>query len=168
MNKIKHKIDQAIEKFLLILETLIAIASMVVLIGLLIVEFGHIFTDLSFFSREDAVSHFLHEILSIVIGLEFVKLLMHLTPANILEVLTMAIARGIIVNHGSALDNLLSIACIIGMFAARRYLIPRNELYQEMDEAHHHTGGGRKHHHGKHHGHHDSHHDNHTEKQETH
>ena len=159
MNEIKHKIDQLIEKFLILLETLIAIASMVVLVGLLVMEFGHIFTDLSFFHKDDAVSHFLHEILSIVIGLEFVKLLMHLTPANILEVLTMAIARGIIVNHGTAVDNLLSIACIIGMFAARRYLIPRNELYQEMDEAHHHTG--RKHRHGRHTSHHE-------ETQETH
>ena len=159
MNEFKHKIDQLIEKFLVVLETGIAIASMVVLIGLLFAEFAHIFTDMSFFSQDDAVSHFLHEVLSIVIGLEFVKLLMHLTPANILEVLTMAIARGIIVNHGSAVDNLLSIACIIGMFAARRYLIPRNELYQEMDEVPHHTG--RKHRHGKHHNHHEEH-------QETH
>lgn len=163
MNEIKHKIDQAIEKFLIILETGIAIASMLVLVGLLVMEFGHIFTDVSFFHQDDAVSHFLHEILSIVIGLEFVKLLMHLTPANILEVLTMAIARGIIVNHGSAVDNLLSIACIIGMFAARRFLIPRNELYQEMDEAPHHTGG-RKHRHGGH-GKHTNHHE---EPQETH
>lgn len=162
MNEIKHKIDQIIEKFLVLLETVIAIASMLVLIGLLVVEFGHIFTDLSFFSQEDAVSNFLHEILSIVIGLEFVKLLMHLTPANILEVLTMAIARGIIVNHGSAVDNLLSIACIIGMFAARRFLIPRNELYTEMDEAPHHTG--RKHRHGKH----GKHEEKAEEKQETH
>ena len=132
---------------------------MVVLVGLLVIEFSHIFTDMSFFHQDDAVSHFLHEILSIVIGLEFVKLLMHLTPANILEVLTMAIARGIIVNHGSAVDNLLSIACIIGLFAARRYLIPRHELYQEMDEAPQH--GGRKHRHGKHGGHQEEH-------QETH
>ena len=169
MNEIKKKIDHAIEKFLVILETLIAIASMVVLVILLFVEFGHIFTDPSFFQESDAVNHFLHEILSIVIGLEFVKLLMHLTPANILEVLTMAIARGIIVTHGSAVDNLLSIACIIGMFAARRFLIPRSELYQQMDEAPHHSGG-RKHRHGKHgkHSDHDSEQEHHSEKQETH
>jgi len=159
MNEIKHKVDQLLEKFLVLLETLIAIASTIVLVCLLVVEFGHIFTDLSFLHEDGAVSHFLHEILSIVIGLEFVKLLMHLTPANILEVLTMAIARGIIVNHGSAVDNLLSIACIIGLFAARRYLIPRNELHQEMDEAPQH--GGRKHRHGKHGSHHE-------EYQETH
>lgn len=162
MNEIKHKVDQLLEKFLIVLETLIAIFSTIVLVGMLVSEFAHIFTDFSFLHEDGAVSHFLHEILSIVIGLEFVKLLMHLTPANILEVLTMAIARGIIVDHGSAVDNLLSIACIIGMFAARRYLIPKHELHQEMDEAPHHAG--RKHRHGKH-GKHD---DSQPEKQETH
>lgn len=161
MNEFKHKIDQLIERFLVVLETCIAIVSMIVLVGLLLMEFSHVFMDMSFFQQDDAVSHFLHEILSIVIGLEFVKLLMHLTPANILEVLTMAIARGIIVDHGSAVDNLLSIACIIGMFAARRYLIPRNELYQEMDEAHHNTN--RRHRHGNH-----GNHGKNNEHQETH
>ena len=88
--------------------------------------------------------------MDIVIGLEFVKLLMHLTPGNILEVLTMALSRGIIVNHGSAVENLMSIACIIALFAAKRYLIPRAELNKEMDESapepHHHRGH-RKHKH---------------------
>lgn len=147
MSELKHKVDTIIGKALLVLETLIAIIAMVVLVILLVVELAHMVMDPSYFLANDAVTEFLHEILSIVVGLEFVKLLLHLTPANILEVLTMAIARGIIVSHGSAVDNLLSIACIIGMFAARRFLIPRNELYQEMDDSGHH--GGRKHRHGR-------------------
>lgn len=140
MNDLKHKIDRGIEKILVIVETLIAILTAVALVVMLGIELYHMCIDpAAYFSGEDAVSHYLHEILNIVIGLEFVKLLLHLTPANILEVLTMALARGIIVNHGSAMDNLLSIVCIVALFAARRYLIPRNELYQEMDDTGHHT-----------------------------
>lgn len=134
MNNLKHKIDVFIEKALSVLETVIAIASMVVLVILLCVQLWHIAVNPGFFTADEAVTEFLHHTLSIVIGLEFVKLLLHLTPANILEVLTMAIARGIIVNHGSAIDNLLSIACIVGLFAARRFLIPKNELHQEIDD----------------------------------
>lgn len=158
MNEIKHKIDLFIGKALLVLETMIAIVSMVVLVALLGIELWHMANDPGYWVADDAVSEFLQNILSIVVGLEFVKLLLHLTPANILEVLTMAIARGIIVSHGSAVDNLLSIACIIGMFAARRYLIPRSELHQDMDDNHlpHH----RRHRHGKQH--------HHEEKQEAH
>lgn len=152
MHEVKERIDKVIEKFLIVIETIIAIFSVLVLVGLLVDMVVEICRNpAAFLSGADPVSDYLHHMLTIVIGLEFVKLLMHLTPANILEVLTMAISRGIIVSHGSAIDNLLSIACIIAMFAARRYLIPRNELYREIDdetpEHHHHHRGHRRHKH---------------------
>lgn len=156
MHEVKEKIDQFLAKVLILLETIIAIFSVAVLVGKLGMLVYEVVADpVHFLAAEDAVSDYLHHMLSIVIGLEFVKLLMHLTPANILEVLTMALSRGIIVNHGSAVDNLLSIACIIGLFAAKRYLIPRAELNKEMDEAapepHHHRGHRRnKHKHDEH------------------
>lgn len=151
MHEVKEKIDHILEKFLILLETVIAIFSTVVLVGLLVMEIYHICADPNaFIAGEDAVTDYLHHMLTIVIGLEFVKLLMHLTPANILEVLTMAISRGIIVSHGSAIDNLLSIACIIALFAARRYLIPKAELHKEIDDStpdqHHHRGPRRNKH----------------------
>ena len=150
MHEVKEKIDKVIEKILIVIETLIAIFSVLVLTGLLVDMVVQICMDPSgFLAGEDPASEYLHHMLTVVIGLEFVKLLMHLTPANILEVLTMAISRGIIVSHGSAIDNLLSIACIIAMFAARRFLIPRNELYREIDDdphehGHHHHRGHRR------------------------
>lgn len=145
MHEMKEKIDKRLGKILIILETIIAIFTVFVLVCLLIEQIWLIFRypgDL--LEAENSVTTYLHHMLDIVIGLEFVKLLMHLTPGNILEVLTMALSRGIIVNHGSAVENLLSIACIIGLFAAKRYLIPRAELNKEMDESapepHHHRG----------------------------
>ncbi len=145
MHEVKSKIDYVLEKALIVLETIIAVFSVLVLACLLIDEIWHLAAHPEvFINGEVSVSEYLHHMLDIVIGLEFVKLLMHLTPANILEVLTMAMSRGIIVNHGSAVDNLLSIVCIIGLFAAKRYLIPRGELNKEMDETvpepHHHRG----------------------------
>lgn len=145
MHEVKEKIDKVIEKILIIIETAIAIFSVLVLGGQLVELVRYIVTDPSaFLSGENAVTDYLHHMLNIVIGLEFIKLLLHLTPANILEVLTMAISRGIIVNHGSAIDNLLSIICIVALFAARRFLIPRSELHKGIDEEvpdpHHHRG----------------------------
>lgn len=151
MHEIKERIDQVIEKVLIIIETIIAIFSVLVLGGLLVEMIHHILSDpAAFISGEDAVSDYLHHMMTIVIGLEFVKLLMHLTPANILEVLIMAISRGIIVSHGTAVDNLLSIVCIVALFAAKRFLIPRAELHKGIDEEvqeHHHHRGHRKHRH---------------------
>jgi hypothetical protein len=151
MHKVKEKIDHVLEKVLIVIETIIAIFSVLVLGAQLVELVRHICSEpATFLSGESAVTDYLHHMLNIVIGLEFVKLLMHLTPANILEVLTMAISRGIIVNHGTAVDNLLSIVCIVALFAARRYLIPRAELHkgidEEVSEPHHHRGP-RKHKH---------------------
>ena len=145
MHEIKEKFDRIIEKILIVIETAIAIFSLLVLSGQLVELVRHIIADPSaFLTGEHAVTDYLHHMLNIVIGLEFIKLLLHLTPANILEVLTMAISRGIIVNHGTAIDNLLSIICIVALFAAKRYLIPRAELHKGIDEEvaepHHHRG----------------------------
>ena len=157
MHEMKERIDKWLAKILIFLETVIAIFSVFVLVCLLIEQVWHIFSDpMGLLEAENAVTTYLHHMLDIVIGLEFVKLLMHLTPGNILEVLTMALARGIIVNHGTAVDNLLTIGCIVSLFAAKRYLIPRAELNKEMDESapepHHHRGHRRhKHKHDEHH-----------------
>ena len=138
MHELKGKIDKKLSSVLMFLETLIAIFSVLVLVGLLVEHVWFVICNPDhLLGAENSVTTYLHHMMDIVIGLEFVKLLMHLTPGNILEVLTMALSRGIIVNHGTAVDNLLSIACIIGMFAARRFLIPRAELYRDLDEAPH-------------------------------
>lgn len=126
--------DSLLEKVLHVLETLIALVSTCVLVGLLGFYLCRIVTDPNYFLRERSVHLFLQEVLSIVIGLEFVKLLMHMTPANLLEVLIMAIARHIVVGHNEAFETLLSIVCIAVLFAVKRYLIPREELHEELEE----------------------------------
>ena len=78
--------------------------------------------------------HFLHNILNIVVGFEFVRMMIDTTPANILEVLTVAITRHVILSHDDYWSNLICIACIAGLFAIRRYLIRRSELKEEMVE----------------------------------
>lgn len=151
MHEVKERIDKVIEKVLIVIETIIAIFSVLVLGGQLIQLIHHICSaPATYLAGEHAVTDYLHHMLNIVIGLEFIKLLMHLTPANILEVLIMAISRGIIVNHGTAIDNLLSIICIVALFGTKRFLILRAELHKSIDEevqeTHHHRGH-RKHKH---------------------
>lgn len=86
---------------------------------------GDYFTDLS---------GYLHSILTIVVGLEFVRMLIDTTPANILEVLTLAITRHVILSHDDPVSNIVSVMCIAGLFAIRRFLIPKEELREEMVE----------------------------------
>ena len=126
-----NKVEIFIRKSLHILEQIIAVTILVVLVGSLIAELIYVFSDVSNFSD---VNHFLHQILTIVVGLEFVRMMIDTTPANILEVLTVAITRHVVLSHEDPWSNLACIACIGGLFAIRRFLIRRSELKEEMIE----------------------------------
>lgn len=132
--ELKKKVDAFLGHTLAVLETLIAVISTCVLVLLLGFYLCRILRDPNYFLQEQSVQLFLQEVLSIVIGLEFVKLLMHMTPANILEVLIMAIARHIVVGHSSAFDTLLSICCIAVLFLVKRCLISNEELHKELED----------------------------------
>ena len=51
-----------------------------------------------------------------------------------MEVLTVAITRHVILSHDDPWSNIACTICIAGLFAIRRYLIRRNELKEEMVE----------------------------------
>ena len=125
------KPETFIHKLLHILERVIAYITLIVLIGMLGLEFYRMFTVAGYFS---SVNTYLHNILTIVVGLEFVRMLIDLTPANTIEVLIVAIARQVIVNHDNPLNNLACVICIAGLFATRHFLIPKNELKVELSE----------------------------------
>ena len=114
-----------------ILEYVIAVLTLVVLVGLLGLEVYKMITVDGYFSTADT---YLHNILTIVVGLEFVRMLINLTPANTLEVLIVAIARQVIVNHENTLSNIACVLCIGGLFAIRKFLISKADLAKELSE----------------------------------
>ena len=125
------KVEIIMRKILHVLEFIIAILTLIVLIGMLGLEIYKMFTVSDYFSSMD---QFLHNVLTIVVGLEFVRMLIDMTPANTIEVLIMATARQIIVSHGDAWTLLISIVCVGILFAIRRFLIPRSELTLDLVE----------------------------------
>jgi len=124
-------VEHIFRRCLHLLEQLIAGITLIVLVVSLGME---VYTIFSQPDHLHDVSHILHNILTIVIGLEFVRMLIDTTPANILEVLTLALTRHVILEHEDYWSNLVCIACIAGLFAVRRYLIRRSELKEEMVE----------------------------------
>ena len=123
-----HHVFRRVRHFL---ERVIAIITIVALLTALGLEIYEMFTTEGYFSDTHNV---LHNLLTIVVGLEFVRMLIDTTPANILEVLTVAITRHVVLTHEDPISNLASVACIAGLFAIRRYLIRRSELKEEMVE----------------------------------
>ena len=125
------KPETFIHKVLHLLERIIAYITLVVLVAMLGLEFYRMFTVADYFG---SVNTYLHNILTIVVGLEFVRMLIDLTPANTIEVLIVAIARQVIISHDDPLSNLACVVCIAGLFATRHFLIPKNELKVELSE----------------------------------
>ena len=127
-----HRSEHIFRRILHVIERFIAAITILALMGALGIELYHMFTTGSEYFTD--VTHMLHNLLTIVVGLEFVRMLIDTTPANILEVLTVAITRHVVLTHEDPLANLASVACIAGLFAIRRYLIRRSELKEEMVE----------------------------------
>ena len=127
-----HKSEHIFRRVLHVIERFIAAITLLALMGALGIEVYHMFTTGSEYFLD--VSHMLHNLLTIVVGLEFVRMLIDTTPANILEVLTVAITRHVVLSHDDPWSNLACIGCIAGLFAIRRFLIPKHELKEEMVE----------------------------------
>lgn len=121
--------DKIIHKILHIIEFVIAILTLIVMVGLMGLEIYKMITVSGYF---DDASTFLHHVLTIVVGLEFVRMLIHLTPANTLEVLIVAISRQVIIDHDDAISNIVCVLCIAGLFAIKRFLIPREDFKEEI------------------------------------
>ena len=126
-----HKVEHAFRWVLHQIERIIAIVTLGALLWTLALEVHNMFTVPDYFVH---ASNMLHNLLTIVVGLEFVRMLIDTTPANILEVLTVAITRHVVLSHSDPWSNIASVACIAGLFAIRRFLVRREELQEEMVE----------------------------------
>ena len=127
-----HRVEHYFRRTLHVIERIIAVLTLLALLGALCMEIYNMVTSGSEYFSD--VTHMLHNLLNIVVGLEFVRMLIDTTPANILEVLTVAITRHVVLSHDDPWSNLACIGCIAGLFAIRRFLIPRSELKEEMVE----------------------------------
>ena len=127
-----RRTEHFFRRILHVLERFIAAITLIALVGALGLEIVHMFSSGSEYFAN--VNHMLHNLLTIVVGIEFVRMLIDTTPANILEVLTVAITRHVVLSHEDYWSNVACIACIAGLFAIRRFLIRRSELKEEMVE----------------------------------
>ena len=66
---------------------------------------------------------FLGNALSLLIGVEFVKMLARHTAENLLEVLMFAIARQMVVEHLNMFETLIGVIALGTIFAIRKYLL---------------------------------------------
>lgn len=74
----------------------------------------------------------LEKALTLVVGVEFVKMLILHTPESVIEVLLYAVARQIIISHDNAMENLIGVSAIAVIFVVKKYLL--SEDFQKPKE----------------------------------
>ena len=113
----EKKTEAIIYRILHILERFIAFLTLAVLLVILGLEIYRMFTLEGYFSSVDL---YLQNILTVVVGLEFVRMLLDFSPASILEVLIAAIAKHIILIH-EPWSLIANVVCIGVLFAVRHF-----------------------------------------------
>ena len=130
-DKHDRRIEHIFRRVLHWIERFIAVVTILVMVAAMGIEIYRMFTQPGYMSD---VSNYLHHALTIVVGLEFVRMLIDTTPANILEALTVAITRQVILTHDNPWSTVASVLCIAGLFAVRRFLIRKAQMTIEMSE----------------------------------
>ncbi len=116
-----HKINMKLVKLMKIVEILIAIILMgaVLVSTLAMVVYGIDSMSTHTFQLNDV----LERALTIVVGIEFIKMLILHTPQSVIEVLMYAVARQIIISHDSALENLYGVLAVLLIFLIEKYFL---------------------------------------------
>ena len=109
------------------LELLIAAVILVVIVcaaGLLLWDTAR---TLVLSPADFALGDFLSGTLLLVMGIEFVKMLALHTADAVVDVLLFTIVRQMIVNHTDAVETLLGVAAVAGIFAIKKFLQTKEE-----------------------------------------
>ena len=104
--------------------------SMVILLVIALAGFRLIMevADTSVMSMDtEFFSTFLSQALSLVVGVEFVKMLCQHSAQTVVEVLMFATARQMVVEHLGPNETLLGVISIAILFAIRKYLMTDND-----------------------------------------
>ncbi len=124
----QEKIEKVVFKALQVMEIVISIVTFIALVAALVMEVYQMITVPGYLYD---TSDLLDNMLSIVVGMEFIRTLLVPTPANVVEMLIIAISRHVVLNHSDPLTDISCVLCVIGLIATRRFLIDRKKDKEE-------------------------------------
>ncbi|HJB79598.1 hypothetical protein [Flavonifractor plautii] len=80
-----------------------------------------------------SLNEFFANTMNIIVGLEFVKMLILHTPQAVTDVLLFAIARQLVVTHSSSMDTLLGVAAVALIFVIKKFLLSQEDSVPPKD-----------------------------------
>lgn len=116
------KMIDGMSKICQLMELLLAV---VITLGILIFLVGicaRHFTVLQGRMDSNSLLNFLRDIMNLVIGIEFVKILLNHRVEDVLDLLIIAISRSMIISHGRSVEFLIQVTGVAILFAVRRFL----------------------------------------------
>ena len=131
----REKARNFIQKSCDVLELLVAVA---VGVGLIVSLILYIPEGVALLTKSGDTSTFLlflEDMFSVVVGIEFIKMLCKPSAENVIEVLVFLIARHMIIGSNSALDILLSVVSVALLYGVR--LVLRREKAKKTDKTDH-------------------------------
>lgn len=121
INEIKNKVYKALEVLELLISIMVGITIAVAVVYLLKVMGMNMLNS----DRTQVMNDFIGEAFTVVIGIEFVKMLTKHKASTVVEVLLFAIARQMVVEHTTPVQNLVCVLSIAVLFAVRKYFFHR-------------------------------------------
>ena len=127
------KLINLMDKITYVFEIVIAF-SLLTVIAIKIVEINLQMLGLEFAILAVDFDRILSSVLTLVIGVEFIKMLCKHTPETVIDVLLFAIARQMVVYSERTLDLLIGVAAMLGLFLTKKYLSDTNDIKGRKEE----------------------------------
>lgn len=131
LDKIRKCVHIACEVIELFLAFLVGVALIVATIGFL-PEFKDYIIG---YHGTSMFLEMLEEIFSLVVGIEFIKMLCKPNSDNVIEALVFLVSRHMVIGTNSAIDNLFSIISIAILFLVKALIHDQKRKHRAMDEA---------------------------------
>lgn len=127
--KLQDKVFEASYYIELLISALIIIVIGVEIVKMIseITNFGHLWNDTS------AISEFMNRALTLVVGVEFIKMLCKHSATAVIEVLLFATARHMVVEQMNMIETVIGVAAIAALFATRKYLLTKADIEHKTD-----------------------------------
>ena len=129
----EKKVRGVIQKGCDVLELLVAVA---VGAGLIVSLTLYIPDGVALLTKSGSTStflQFLEDMFSVVVGIEFIKMLCKPSAENVIEVLVFLVARHMIIGSSTALDILLSVVSVVLLYAVRLVLRREKQKFLEKN-----------------------------------
>ena len=127
------KIINFIDKITFSFEIIIAF-SLLIVIAVKIIEIAFEMTGFQLTIIEMDFIRILSSVLTLVIGVEFIRMLCKHTPETVIDVLLFAIARQMVIYQEKTFELLIGAISIAGLFAAKKFLVEKKINTIKKDE----------------------------------